>query len=109
MPGIDEPRFSKRFVELDDHGYASRSDLYRRLADELGLDNTLAVDLERHFWEAYNRRGEVSEDTWMTLRTLRSRGKKLGVITNGQTDWQLRKLSGLGMGAFFDVVMVSQA
>ena len=109
MPGVDEPRFLKRFLELDDHGYTSRSDFYRRLADELGLDNTLAVDLERHFWEAYSRRCEVSDDTWATLRTLRAAGKTLGIITNGQTEWQLRKLHGLGLGDFFDVVMVSEA
>jgi putative hydrolase of the HAD superfamily len=109
MPGLDAPRFLQRFLELDDHGDTSRSDLYRRLADELGLDNTLAVDLERHFWEAYVRRCEVSSDTWTTLRALRSAGKSLGVITNGQTEWQTRKLNGLGLGDFFDFVMVSEA
>jgi len=109
MPGVDERRFFNRFLALDDHGYTSRSDLYLRLADELGLDNTLAVDLEQHFWEAYARRCEVSPDTWTTLRTLRSSGKKLGVITNGQTTWQLRKMEGLGLGDFFDVVLVSEA
>ena len=109
MPGIDEARFFERLAALDEHGYASRSDLYLRLAEEFGFDNALAVDLERHFWESYSRRCEVTDDTWTTLRTLKSSGKKLGVITNGQTTWQRTKLEGLGLGEVFDVVMVSEA
>jgi putative hydrolase of the HAD superfamily len=108
QPRVDEERFTRRFIELDDHGYASRSDVYRRLSDELGLDNWLTVDLERHFWEAYSRRCDISSDTWNTLRTLRTAGKCLGIVTNGQTEWQSRKLDGLGLGSFFDVVLISE-
>jgi len=105
---LDERRFTSRFIELDDHGYASRSDVYRRLADEFDLDNWLTVDLERHFWEAYNRRCEITADTWNTLRTLRTAGKCLGIVTNGQAEWQSRKIDGLGLGSFFDVVLISE-
>jgi putative hydrolase of the HAD superfamily len=107
-PRVDERQFTRRFIELDDHGYASRSDVYRRLADEWGLDNWLTVDLERHFWEAYSRRCEMSSDSWNTLHTLRSAGKCLGIVTNGQTEWQSRKIDGLGLGSFFDVVLISE-
>src|SRR4029434_96419 len=96
------------FIELDDHGYTSRSDVYRRLADEFGLDNWLTLDLERHFWEAYKRRCEISTDTWTTLQALREAGKCLGIVTNGQTEWQTRKIDGLGLGSFFDIVLISE-
>jgi putative hydrolase of the HAD superfamily len=105
---VDEDRFVSRFIELDDHGYTSRSDVYRRLADEFGLDNWLTLDLERHFWEAYNRRCEISTDTRSTLEALRAAGKCLGIITNGQTEWQSRKIDGLGLGSFFDTVLISE-
>jgi len=106
---VDEGRFTSRFLELDDHGYADRSHLYGRLADEFGLDNWLTVDLERHFWESYSRRCEISDDTRTTLQALRDAGKCLGIVTNGQTEWQTRKLEGLGLGSFFDAVLISQA
>jgi putative hydrolase of the HAD superfamily len=108
QPRVDEHRFATRFIELDDHGYASRSDVYSRLADEFGLDNRLTVDLERHFWEAYGRRCEISADTWNTLHSLRAAGKRLGIVTNGQTEWQSRKIEGLGLGSIFDVVLISE-
>jgi putative hydrolase of the HAD superfamily len=107
-PEVDERRFTARFLEIDDHGYADRSHVYGRLADEFGLDNWLTVDLERHFWESYSRRCEISDDTWKTLHTLKSAGKCLGIVTNGQAAWQTRKLEGLGLGSFFDTVLISE-
>lgn len=109
MKGVDEERFILRFIDIDEHGYASRPVVYGRLADEFGLDSAVTYDLERHFWEAYARRCEISEDTRSTLQALRSAGKALGIITNGETQWQTRKLEGLGLGGFFDVVLISEA
>ena len=109
LQGVDEGRFILKFIEVDEHGYASRPDVYRRLSEEFGLDSGLTFDLERHFWEAYARRCEISDDTWTTLQALRTAGKRLGIITNGETAWQTRKLEGLGLGSFFDVVLISQA
>ena len=109
MRSVDKSAFVTRLLDIDDHGYALRSEVYGRLADEFGLDNTVAVELERHFWQEYARRCDVSDDTRITLETLRAAGKKLGVISNGQTDWQLKKLEGLGLANSFDLVMVSQA
>jgi len=109
LNGVDEERFILRFIEIDEHGYASRPDVYRRLGDEFGLASGLTHDLERHFWEAYARRCEISSDTWSTLQALRTAGKTLGLITNGQTRWQTRKLEGLGLGSFFEVVLISEA
>lgn len=40
---------------------------------------------------------------------MRAAGKKLGVITNGETKWQTTKLEALGMASVFDVVLVSEA
>src|SRR5438128_5678039 len=82
MSHVGEARFLDRFLALDEHGYSSRSDLYRRLAEEFDLDDEMAVELERHFWAQYSRHSEVSDDTWTTLRTLRAAGMKLGVVTN---------------------------
>jgi len=105
---VEETRFAGRLLDLDDHGYARRTDLYQRLAIELGLDETLAADLESSFRNSYMRRCEVADDTWTTLRALRSAGQKLGVITNGPTNWQMAKLEALGMADVFDVVLVSE-
>jgi putative hydrolase of the HAD superfamily len=109
MNGVGKSAFVARLLEIDDHGYRLRSEVYARLAEEFGLDNTLAVELERHFWQEYARRCDVSDDTRLTLETLRSAGKKLGVISNGQTKWQMTKLEGLGLARCFDTILISES
>jgi len=109
LRAVEPEVFLDRFLAFDEYGYAPRDEVYRRLAAELGLGAKLAADLALHFWESYGRHCEVSDDTWATLRTLRSLGKTLGVVTNGETRWQMTKLERLGMGGFFDVVLVSEA
>lgn len=68
LPDVGVQQFLARFLELDEHGYATRSDLYRRLAREFGFDDALAAELERHFWDCYSRECEATDDTWTTLR-----------------------------------------
>jgi putative hydrolase of the HAD superfamily len=48
-----------------------------------------------------------SEDNANTLRELRRRGLKLGVITNGPGPLQRRKLAALGLDRSFDAILVS--
>jgi putative hydrolase of the HAD superfamily len=35
-------------------------------------------------------------------------GTRLGIVTNGQTEWQSRKIDSLGLASFFDVVLISE-
>ena len=90
LKGVDEEAFILKFIEFDEHGYAKRPVVYGRLADAFGLDAALTADLEKHFWESYTRGCEISGDTRATLDALKAAGKKLGIITNGETAWQTR-------------------
>lgn len=107
LVNADEASFRRRFLELDEHGYASRSSLYQRLAASFSLPDDVAQLMERDFWDCYAQGCALTDDTSATLEALRSAGKSLGVITNGEKTWQARKLASLGLGDFFDVVLVS--
>jgi len=98
-----------RTLEFDDHGYARRVDVYRRVLDGMDVDAQLAADLESDFWDCYCRHCGQPPDTVATLEALRRAGKKLGVITNGPIDWQSRKLRTLGLEPYFDDVIISDA
>lgn len=106
---IDRDQLIARTLELDDHGYARRVDVYRALLADQPVDAALASDLEKHFWDCYCRHCVRPEDTVTTLEALRSAGKRLGVITNGPVDWQSRKLRTLGLTDYFDDVIISDA
>ena len=109
LGGADRDALIARTLELDDHGYARRVDVYRQLLSGMDVDEKLAGDLESHFWDCYCRHCKQPHDTVATLEALRSAGKKLGVITNGPIDWQSRKLRTLGLERYFDEVIISDA
>ncbi len=98
-----------RTLQLDDHGYARRADVYRALLADLQVDAQLAADLEAHFWDCYCRHCEASDDTAATLEALRASGTKLAVVTNGPVEWQSRKLRTLGLIGYFDEIVISDA
>jgi putative hydrolase of the HAD superfamily len=108
LGGVDEAFFTQRFLELDEYGYANRTDVYRALLQQLSLSGDLAGELEQHFWLTYSRRCTLPEDSAATLDALRAAGKRLGVITNGRAGWQSRKLDDLGLSTFFEVVLISE-
>jgi putative hydrolase of the HAD superfamily len=105
---VGDTLFAQRIIELDAHGDGNKPELYARVVEEWDLAPELAGRLLRHFWESYPRHCKLSEDTSTTLHTLRRNGQKLGVITNGTTEWQQQKLGSLGLATFFDTVLISE-
>ena len=74
---IDRDRLIARTLELDDHSYARRVDVYRALLADQQVDAALASDLEKHFWDCYCRHCVRPDDTVATLEALRAAGKRL--------------------------------
>ncbi|MFN7985237.1 MAG: HAD family hydrolase [Vicinamibacterales bacterium] len=109
LPGVSRERFVSDVLEMDDHGYGDKDNGYQRLVAGWHLDPALASRLCAHFWSTYDQPSRVSLDTTTTLDTLHEHGKRLGVITNGSTTRQHRKLAALGLADRFDVVLISEA
>jgi putative hydrolase of the HAD superfamily len=109
LQGLGETHFVQRIVQLDDHGYGDKVELYGKVALEWGLPSGVSGRLIDHFWSSYDRNCQLTEDTFGTLQTLRAHGKKLGVITNGRTMRQRQKLVCLGLEKFFDAVLISES
>ena len=101
--------FVGRVIELDDRGYADKRVLYTTVVSEFGLAQGLIERLMENFWTSYDEKCELSDDTRFTLQTLRQNHMKLGVITNGSTERQQRKLDSLGVSSWFDVILISEA
>ena len=78
-----------------------RNEILRKYAVDLGED--FAARWNRQLW----RYTVLFPDAMETLTTLRNRGYKLGVITNGNNKEQHQKLRQVGLEDFFDVLLVS--
>jgi putative hydrolase of the HAD superfamily len=106
--GVDKPIFMERLMALDGHGHNRTPRLHHALADMLGFRADLADDLEACFRSRYPNQCRISQDSLNTLETLRANGKKLGIITNGPTRWQSRKIECLGIASLFDTILISE-
>ncbi len=109
LPSMPAQTFVDRVTELDAHGYNPKEQLYAQLAAEWDLAPALQSRLLNHFWDRYDTYCHLPEDTLTTLQTLREHGVKLGIITNGQTRRQNKKIDKLGIRGYFDTVVISQA
>lgn len=97
-----------RAIELDLGGYAPRDGLFGALEAEFGLPSgsrdTLLADFRSRFPEVCFPFPRIAE----TMELLRSRGVSIGMITNGSSVTQRRKIERMGIESEFDVILVSE-
>ncbi len=108
LRAVQKDDFVRRVLQLDDYGYADKRALYATVVGEYGLAPALIERLMENFLTSYDEKCELPEDSLLTLQTLRQNHIKLGVITNGSTDRQQRKLDSLGVSSWFDVILISE-
>jgi len=107
LRGVSRERFLRDVHEMDEHGHGAKEQGYVRVVREWQLDESLAARLFDHFFTTYTSLCDPSETCASTLRELRARGLKLGVITNGPSTLQRRKLAALALDRSFDTILVS--
>lgn len=119
LPGVDRAELRRRYVDALHRHYADlaagRTDVLSfrrvRLADALEPWGELDGDL----FEAYlAQKARVPEEVapfpqaLATVRALRSRGIRVGVLTNGPSAHQRRKLEVSGLGPELDAIAISE-
>jgi putative hydrolase of the HAD superfamily len=108
LRAVSRGRFLHDAHAMDDHGYGVKESGYRELVRRWGLDDSLADRLVAHFWDNYDRHCRLSDDVRHTLASLAAQRLKLGVVTNGVSARQRRKLDALGLATAFDAILVSE-
>jgi len=106
---ISKHMFMHRLIHLDDHGHNRAPNLHHKLAESLGFGAHIADRLEDYFRSRYPDHCRISKDALDTLTSLRASGRKLGLITNGPTKWQSRKIESMGIASLFDTILISEA
>jgi 2-haloalkanoic acid dehalogenase type II len=118
-PGFDPDEFQSRSYEFADGHYELllRGDIdydtYRRDYVRHGLEpwGELDDELFAAYSDARTRSVdliELFEDAVETIRGLRARGLKIGILTNGPSELQRRKLRRIGIEDEVDAVAVSE-
>jgi putative hydrolase of the HAD superfamily len=118
-PGFDPKEFESRSYEFADRHYELllRGDIdydtYRRDYVRHGVEpwGELEDDLYAAYSDARTRSVdliELFEDAAETIRSLRARGLKIGILTNGPSELQRRKLRLIGIEDEVDAVAISE-
>ena len=97
-----------RFISLDENGYAHKSVVYPAILSEFGGDVAAADALLADYRECSCLHAQVFPGTIETLTALRLRGIKLGIVTNGETEFQTRNIRALHLHEFVDIVLISE-
>ena len=105
---VEHSVFMDQLLALDAHGHNRTPRLHHALAETLGFSADLADRLEHWFRSRYFHHCSVSPDAVTTLKALREQGKKLGIITNGPTQWQSGKIECMGIAPLFDAILISE-
>ncbi len=106
---LTKARYCTRFLALDQQGYVKKELVYQQLVDEFALPGELVEKLNADFWLHYHTHAIGFADLVETLIQLRASGLKLGLITNGNAAIQQGTIHALGIHAFFDVMLISEA
>lgn len=108
LKAIGKDRYVERVLELDNHGHDRTARFHYVVAESFGLSSELGDRLEEFFRQRYPGYCNLPEDSLQTLATLRERGFKLGVITNGPTFWQGLKIENMGLPKHVDTILISE-
>jgi putative hydrolase of the HAD superfamily len=104
--GLEDWR--NRFLVLDQRGFVHKAIVYATILAEFGgvanAANTLLTDYQSRCSRfAHPRAGMVE-----VLSEIRERGFSIGIVTNGETDFQTRHIEALGLDRLVDATFISQ-
>jgi len=105
----DQEQYVQALVDLDSDGYAPRKSLFTGAVTQFSLPSGLAETLLSDYREGFPNACVLFPDVTETLSCLRISGFKLGLITNGSTRMQSRKLECLALAPLFDAILISDA
>lgn len=108
LPPEEKQARALEMLRLNNHGYVNYLDYFLSLIQRWQWTDAPPVgDIYREFQFRFPEYSTLFPDTADTLRALREKGYRLGVITNGPSVQQNRKLDVSGLRPLVDICMVS--
>lgn len=111
FPGLPAAEQARRVDEMEariEGGYRRREEYFPELIALWGwADHPPVEELCRNFIERYGEHVALFPDAVPTVERLRARGYLLGVVSNGPSILQNKKLDTAGIRDLFDVIAVS--
>lgn len=105
---IPKQEYMSKFIEYDCKGYVWKDKVYQQLVEEYQIQvpwETLLQDYMgnfKHHCVSYTHLESM-------LVSLKRMSLKLGIISNGREPFQTDNITALGIGHFFDTILISES
>jgi len=97
-------------LTADVRGYRPRDEVWRNFLQRLPWRTVPEVShLQRHWETGFPRSVVARAGLTETLAALHARGMRLGVVTNGEVQFQEPKIAQLAIGQYLSTVVISEA
>jgi putative hydrolase of the HAD superfamily len=97
-------------LTADVRGYRPRAEVLRDFSRRLPWRTVPEISHVQRHWETCFPRSVVARaGLAQTLSTLHTQGMRLGVVTNGEVEFQVPKITQLAIGRYLSTVVISEA
>ena len=105
----DADEFIDTFIQLDGNGYVARDQLFQSLTSHIDHESLNQQAIEDHFHSHAWKNPTLVPGAISGLTRLRENGIPLGLVSNGRTHNQLRKIQRTGLDDLLDSCIISEA
>lgn len=108
MEEAQREKLVTEMIESDADGYREKEGFFRELIDTLPWKKQPTLEeLKQYYDRNYMSHAKAMDHAVETLKDCRSKGLRLGIITNGHSHLQHGKIDLLHLRAHFDTIVVS--
>lgn len=86
----------------------NKSIYFKHLLESLNVSYTLLPKLNSLYWQSFYQAMECYEGVKEFIRWNKTLGKKIGILTDYETEYQIIKLKQLGLLEYIDVIVTSE-
>jgi len=101
-------RYVKRFVELDNHGYVWKDQVYDALVKEFNIQDISAEELLQDYLSYFPIHCVPFQHLEQMLQVLKEKQIKLGLISNGFGKFQMDNMKALKIESYFQCILISE-
>jgi putative hydrolase of the HAD superfamily len=95
------------FVKLEEFGRKWKDTVYRELLVKYSISELTSEELLNDYVKNFKNHCVLFKDTVEMLTELQKAGYKLGMITNGKTDFQKATINSLNIDPYFQDIIIS--
>ena len=108
LGNIPKDKYTSRFLELDNHGYVWKDKVYQQLVGECEIINISWKELLHDYICTFKHHCVPYPNLISMLEDLKRMNLKLGMITNGNGQFQMNNVKALGIEKYLDTILVSE-